>query len=568
MRFFHHLHNNRNEVLCIAGVFVLALAFRLVLLKTQVALGWDESHYVRLGASMAGGSLARGLHAYWPPMYPIVIAIMSFFTSGFELAGRMTSVLSGVFILLPVYLLAKRVYGRRPALTSIFMLALYPPLTHFSTEAISEPLFMLFLLTAVYIGGVSLERPTIFRFISTSFFFGLAYLTKPEGMGYYAVYTAIMFIWGLVAFVREKRLTRWMLTIVGLVVFAGVSAFYLLYLHRVTGRWTFSSKVIVSEQFLANRYVDEDEQFMASHLNDDDTLLPIDAIYHDGTFLKLLEEKKHEPTPVPLSMVLRNFGIHFYRALKYMTPQMLGAILFFVMSIGLFTSDWTRQEAKINGYLMGFVVSFWFIIIPMFFLLNRYYFPGLVICFIWIGKGADEVLFKLEGGIRSMLRKVRPEDQPGRMRPAHIILRILVILAFTLIPEFGKIVLRQDADDFYGDAVEMKKAGLWLKDHSEETPVLMSLNKGVDFYAGNVDIRSGASIPMDPLPRVIRYARNRKVDFLVLMERYRERYPQLVFLLESTAFPSSLELVYEDMERKGYGIRIFRIVSSPAEAHE
>jgi hypothetical protein len=138
---------------------------------------------------------------------------------------------------------------------------------------------------------------------------------------------------------------------------------------------------------------------------------------------------------------------------------------------------------------------------------------------------------------------------------------VILFLALSFIPETGRILNQKNATlSLWGDAVELKRAGLWLKENAKSPAVLMSYNKAVDFYAGIYDIRSGASLSNDDFHRVLAYARHRKVEYMVLAERYASRFPKLDFLLQGTDFPEELDLIYEDTELPGAKVRIFRIL--------
>ncbi|MFQ5627975.1 MAG: hypothetical protein ACE5I1_04375, partial [bacterium] len=114
--------------------------------------------------------------------------------------------------------------------------------------------------------------------------------------------------------------------------------------------------------------------------------------------------------------------------------------------------------------------------------------------------------------------------------------------------------------DFWGDAVELKEAGLWLKEHTNHEPVLMSYNKAVDFYAGIYNIRNGVSISNDDFHRVLSYAKHRKAEYLVLSQRYADKFPKLNFLFQSAGLPEELEPVFESENFPGTKVKIFKLL--------
>jgi hypothetical protein len=99
---------------------------------------------------------------------------------------------------------------------------------------------------------------------------------------------------------------------------------------------------------------------------------------------------------------------------------------------------------------------------------------------------------------------------------------------------------------FWHDAVELKAAGEWLRLHTDTVPVLMSYNKAVNFYAGNHNIRSGATFSQDEWHRIVEYARYRGITHVVWGERYASYFPKLQALADPATAPSELVAVYDE----------------------
>jgi hypothetical protein len=102
-------------------------------------------------------------------------------------------------------------------------------------------------------------------------------------------------------------------------------------------------------------------------------------------------------------------------------------------------------------------------------------------------------------------------------------------------------------------------ASYWLRANADRTPVLMSYNKAVDFYAGQFDIRKTATFSCDSIDRIVQYAAHRGVDYLVLDERYQEAFPKLVDLLHQKDVPGELTLVYDHVSASGLRVIIYQL---------
>jgi hypothetical protein len=104
---------------------------------------------------------------------------------------------------------------------------------------------------------------------------------------------------------------------------------------------------------------------------------------------------------------------------------------------------------------------------------------------------------------------------------------------------------------------EHKYAGIWLKESAKSSSNIMSFEVQPAFYAG------GKHIPLslknvNNVNDVMKEAVSKHVDFLVIDEKNLKDTPLNSLLTEPQNYPD-LELVYENTERKGYKIVIYKI---------
>ena len=86
----------------------------------------------------------------------------------------------------------------------------------------------------------------------------------------------------------------------------------------------------------------------------------------------------------------------------------------------------------------------------------------------------------------------------------------------------------------------------------------MTLNKSVDFYAGQYDVKIGASFSYDPVEKNIAYARNRNCEYLVFSSRYLSWFGNLRPLVESMELPG-LKRIYDVLDHDGIRTVIYQI---------
>ncbi len=531
-------------------ILAAALLLRLWMLRYHWAVGFDEAHYVRMARAFAMGKWEAFLHPYWPPMYPAAIGILLPLFRDPELAARLVNVLAGVLLILPVYHWTRRIFSDRVALWSAGLLATFPPMAFNATTAMTEPFYTALTLWGIWFGWKALEEGGALAALAAGLLFGAAYLTKPEGFGYWMVFVALA---GL-AFLWQRKALFLRAAAWGTAAFFLTALPYLLYLHAQMGTWTLSMKFRVNQEFEALGIDSEKNPEARFSLNADNTALPTDQAYHEGKFHSLPDQPPGAKTDWgrKLKLTARKYVENFYKMNRDGVPALFTLAPLALFILGLYHWPGEKEQALLQGYLLAFVVFFWFAVIPMFHLNLRYLLPQLPICFLWMGGGFTRLTERIAAGISTR----RPNWA------ARAWLAPLVFLAlFSYLPELGRVVKRSPENtEFWGEAVELKQAGRWLKEHAGPAPVLMSFNKAVDYYAGGWDLRQGASFPINPeFDRIMQYARHKGVQFLVLSERYRERFPNLQFLIEQRGVPKYLEKVYESAFPAGLRTLIYKI---------
>jgi 4-amino-4-deoxy-L-arabinose transferase-like glycosyltransferase len=175
---------------------VAALAVRLVVIGITEAsfTRADPANYDRHAVSIAAGrgypqTNIAGLHgpsAHVPPLYPYALAGLYELTGiGPErwTAARVIQAFLGALMVVLIGLLASRLWGRRAALTSMAIAAVYPPLVTWGTTLFPEISFIGLELGAVL--AVLAYRRTGGRYrwaVLAGFLAGLATLARANGL--------------------------------------------------------------------------------------------------------------------------------------------------------------------------------------------------------------------------------------------------------------------------------------------------------------------------------------------------------------------------------------------------
>jgi 4-amino-4-deoxy-L-arabinose transferase-like glycosyltransferase len=536
----------------ILGLIAIGVLFRLLLLRYRFAVGWDEPHYLQMAASFAAGNWAAFFHPYWSPGLPLWIGLANLFVPNVELAGRLTTILLGTLIVVPIYFLARELAGERVAFWAGLFSAIYPPLAFAQTSPLAEPVYMFFGFLGLWLGWRALQKSSWFSATAAGLCWGLAYLAKPEGTGFFLVFAAFASARAVADFINHKRAPSLLAMICAGFGFIIAASPYLIYLHAQTGYWTLSAKGAANQQFEATYFTQEKDDFFES-LSPDNKVLPFDAIFHTGTFLQRAKNAEVPKVKISPGLIARKYATNFFRELKYGLPQTLTLLLIVLFALGLFAKPWQPEEVPLAVFLLSVLIFYWLVLVPFFHITERYLMAMLPLAGIWIGRGFLWLADWLKETGKAVLA-------PSISARQSLAMALLIFGTFSWLPEISKVMTHTaNGGGEWAEAIELKEAGEWLRENAvQQPPIMVSYNKAVDFYAGNYDVRTGVNFSKDALERQLAYARYRGARYLVLSERYADRFPALQPLLH--AAPPDLKLVFTTANGDVPRALIFEIV--------
>jgi 4-amino-4-deoxy-L-arabinose transferase-like glycosyltransferase len=169
-------------------MLLLAALLRITLLiwaSTHGAVIDNEgAEYARIAQNLRSshtymGMFNNGTQLNFPPLFPLMIAALSFVLPSTELAARVVNVTLGTALVVPLFKLAERMYNRKVACMVGVMAALHPLLIAGSVSTYSENPYLTFVMFGVYYVIRWVEEQRFETCILAGVFFGLAYLS-PE----------------------------------------------------------------------------------------------------------------------------------------------------------------------------------------------------------------------------------------------------------------------------------------------------------------------------------------------------------------------------------------------------
>ncbi len=525
----------RREWWLIAAIALAAMAPRALLASPDRVVWGDEPFYLWLGRNWLTGhgySFTGYSDVHHTPLYPLLTGLVYLVTHDLELASRFWYIVLGALLGVPIYLLARRIYGRPTAVIALLFVSIHPALTAgvINWGTLTEPPYYLFIYSGLLAALIALETQAVWAYGSAGALFALAYLTRPEAIAYLAAVGGYV----LLARLFERRLfTRAEFARLAVYV-AGFALFfmpYAVYVHGETGQWMISEKAgvtyVVSKSLAYGDVVTFDratwgldttgeEVFFFSRQSYDVSM--IDAIRAD---------------PADFRFVLRSNIFRFIGTI--ISKRMLPAFLIPLMALGWFRKPWGRKRARAEGLLIISCLPVTAFL--LFFIQERYVATILPTMLIWAAHGVREV--------GAWLRESAAQVTEGRLAGAASQAVLLVLPALVPLLFFAWMIPQVNANTGTGSWTPAhRRVGLWMKANLPPGLTVMSRYPAIAFHA---DAERWLPTPNDSWLKTLHYAQVKGVDFFVLDEREARRLrPQLAPLLDPATRTPGLERIYAD----------------------
>jgi hypothetical protein len=450
-------------------LLLLALAFvlRVFLVFFPEVIYNDGTEYVRSAKLILSGNWGESRAQ---PLYPVLIALASFFISNLELAGIWVSVILGTLVILPVFYLGREIFDEKVGILSGLFAVVHPFLYRYSGSVLTESTYHFLFATSVLFGWNAFNRGGFYRIFLLGLFTTLAYLARPEAIGILLVFSAWTLFFNPPG--GERGLAKkTVMILMTLITFFAFSSPYLMGIRRDTGRWSISKKAVLSVGSLSK---EEDAPSFGKPRGKKGL-----------TFSSLI---KH---PVP---VMGRMGTGFLSSL-YKFIQGLNPILFLLAVVGWvlllrrkYFSLW-----KGNFFILSYLIFYFGIVFPLFFISRRYASQMVPLSLPWAAfgfLGLTEWLSE-RWGKRVLMKRFS-----------------VVLLVFVLIGLFiqGRVTHSRERRFI------QKEVGLWMKENLPSGSKVMSRLPQEAFYAE----LAWVGVPGEGYGGVLREARLKEVRYLVV----------------------------------------------------
>ncbi len=483
--FFKNL--NEKQILLILLGITFGLRLYAVLMAKGIA--YDSAGYGLMARDFLKGHFIKGLSSQLHPFYPFLISLVSPDTAHVEIAGRIISLVFGTLTLIPVYYFAREIVGQKGAIFSGLFYSFHPYLVTYSGMLLSEATYWGLLIFSIFFFWTGLKRGSGFRLILSGSLLAMAYLTRPEGIGYLSVFLMWVFFY-------EGYKKRWFKKcyLVGSLIlpFLVLTIPYLIHLHRETGQWVISRKAVEVQRMFIEGDGAED---------------------NNPTRKKVEGVESREGD-------WRIFGIgkNIIQYIPFTTYHYLRAYHFTLWLLLLFGLIRLREKGRRDELFWASLVLFHLITLSTFTNSTiRYSVPLIPLSLFWAGAGALE--------IQRFLHKIRI-SKPETWIFCLVMLVILIQLPQSLKPE------RKHRE-------EQRIVGIWLKENTPRDSIIMSNSPQEAFYAEREFIMFPSEVPQPGGPsesyqEIIRYAKTKGVRYILVNKNTHEMIPGFIESIQST----------------------------------
>jgi hypothetical protein len=351
---------------------------------------------------------------------------------------------------------------------------------------LTEATYWGFLVLSVYYFWTGLRKERLWRITLSGCFLGLAYLTRPEGVGYLLVYLAWVAVEGVF---RKKWLKK--LILIGVLI-PSVLIFvipYVIHIHQETGKWLISEKAVPAQSQFLERGAGE------------------------GDSSKGTEQNK----PIKKNLEILRISQNILQFLPFVIYHYLRAYHFSLWLFLLFGLIRVRGKVAAYELFLASLVLFHLFSLSTFVPSTiRFSVPVIPLSLFWAGAGILE--------IRRYLGKIRISN------PEKVTALFIMVVIFSQLPQSLTPERRSRADQ--------KKVGLWLRQNTPEGAIIMSNSPIEAFYANRefMMLPPGISTSGNPgksYNEIIDYAKREGVRYILVNRHTREVNPGFIESIRS-----------------------------------
>lgn len=455
------------------ALLLIAFLLRFPFLLYPEVIRNNGIEYIRHAKLILAGDWTAGKA---PPFYPALIAFTNLFIPDAEQAGILISIIFGALLVLPVFHLGREIFDEPVGVLSAVFVVVHPFLNSFSGSVMTESTYYFLVAMIVWTGWRAFRKGRAGEVVLFGLLASLAYLTRPEGIGFLIVFC----LWTLIVAPSDGKRTwtkRVGIVLLAVFCFLVLSGPYLVAIRKETGRWGITKKFAISIGPASGEGAQAIEAFTKKK---------------EISLLSLVKN--------PL-IVLKKIVVGFLESL-YVFQQAYNPVLFFFGLAALFFLWKIPVSIKGNLYLFSYVFFFLGLVLPFLWVARRYTSQMIPVAIPWAAFG--------------FLHSARWASE--RLKEGALKKKLPVLLLIVLL--IGLYVQGWPTQDRNFRMIQ-KETGLWMRDHLPKGQKMMSKMGQESFYAEQAWVR----MPEKGYEEILKEARAKGVRYLVVDENIEKDSP-------------------------------------------
>ena len=480
-------------------------AIRCVWISRYVQVIENEgADYARLARNLLSGTgyvgMLGGPETIFPPLFPILIGAVSVVTGDTETAGRLISMATGTLLPVPMFLLTEMVFERRAALAAALIVAVSPMLIALSCSVYSESLYFTLWLSGIYFALRTLRGDEVRYAALSGLFFGLAYLVRPEAMGY----ALLAAIWILAAVIFRKLTIRSSLPRAATVILVAliVAAPYVTWLSVNSGKIHLEGKSDYNN--VTTRRIHQGMEYSEATRG----LGPKGEAEGPHLYSDQFEILKKETGGFRtlFNNIVQDFQLRsLILGWKVATLRILGSPVLAVLAmVGFLTTRIGNRKFLFEGFLLAVAAVCLLVLLSIGVMWPRYLFPIALLLVPWAGAGISRISRWIQDCVED------PSGGKSFLSGVATAAAVCLMLAGVVIPSVGAVL---KTDEFSMSKVTiLKDAGRWLDAYKGGEKTIMGSSYVLVHYSqGTLNYLPYASGPL-----ALEYIRKKHPDVIAL----------------------------------------------------
>jgi len=507
-------------------LIVMAFSLRCFFWRFDPVVTADGAMYTTVGYNIWHGigyiNHKGGLAYYAAPLFPLMAGFLSLFVDNIVTCGRLVSALFGSLLCLPIFFLARRMYGVGAGVFAAVVIAVLPSLIKWSAYATLEATYMFFLYMAMYSGYRTLTRAHKWDLPATGGLFGITALVRQEALIFLGVFL-LLYLYHNRQTVFTRPLQMAAKVAICLAVYLAFTLPFALYMYGESGHFRLNNKTDIGLH--PTKRILETGQIGLGY---ETGMMGLTA---DG--LDIHNGKRLESVKVSLIELVQEYPAdfsRFYASMAYLifekyAKRLMPLVIILLAAIGA----WTTLDRKARGdfvYLACYLLPP-LLLYPIFVNHERRFVPFVPILVIWAAHGLELVAMKIR------------EAKPTWARRYRLDIALAVLIGGLLTVQGVEEAKRA----FRPDRMLFEDVARWMESHSEEG-LLMSRTVFVNFYRRKPHVHIPFTYEYDKFKR---YAQHQGINYVLVSKNLIERnYPKYIqHLYNRSEIPPEMSFVKE-----------------------